>query len=97
MSWFEAAGTGTVYSFTIVTRGAGAYREAGPYVVAYVELDEGPRMMTNIVESPPEEVFVGQRVRVVFTPTGDGTALPRFDPSPCPMPPRPNIAASHGG
>lgn len=80
VSWFDAAGTATVYTYTVVTKGAGAYRDAGPYVVAFVELDEGPRMMTNIVDTPPQAVFVGQRVRVVFTPTGDGTALPRFRP-----------------
>ena len=34
--------------------------------------------MTNIVDVPPDSVFVGQRVEVVFTPTEDGTALPRF-------------------
>jgi uncharacterized OB-fold protein len=80
VSWFDAAGTATVYTYTIVTKGAGTYRDAGPYVVAFVELDEGPRMMTNIVDTPPQAVFVGQRVRVVFTPTDDGTALPRFRP-----------------
>ena len=78
VSWFDAAGTGTLYTFTIVSKGAGAYRDAGPYVVAFVELDEGPRMMTNIVDTPPESLFVGQRVTVVFTPTDDGNALPRF-------------------
>jgi uncharacterized OB-fold protein len=80
VSWFDAAGTGTVYTFTIVTKGGGAYRDAGPYVVAFVELDEGPRLMTNIVDTPPESVAVGQRVAVVFAPTVDGTALPRFRP-----------------
>jgi uncharacterized OB-fold protein len=78
VSWFDAAGTGTVYTYTIVTRGAGPFRDAGPYVVAFVELDEGPRLMTNIVDGPPESVFVGQRVEVIFTATEDGTALPRF-------------------
>jgi uncharacterized protein len=80
VSWFDAAGTGTVYTFTIVTKGGGAFRDAGPYVVAFVELDEGPRLMTNIVDTPPESVTVGQRVAVVFAPTSDGTALPRFRP-----------------
>jgi hypothetical protein len=80
VSWFDASGRGTVYTFTIVTKGAGAYSDAGPYVVAFVELDEGPRVMTNIVGTPPEAVYVGQRVGVVFTPTDDGTALPRFQP-----------------
>ena len=78
VSWFDAAGTGTVYTYTIVTKGTGSYRDAGPYVVAFVELDEGPRLMTNIVDTPTDSVAVGQRVTVVFTPTEDGTALARF-------------------
>jgi uncharacterized OB-fold protein len=81
-SWFDAAGTGHVYSFTVSRRGEGAYREAAPYVLAYVELDEGPRLMTNIVDCDPETVSVGQRVRVVFDDTGEGSALIRFAPDP---------------
>ena len=80
-SWFEAAGTGHVYSYTISRRGEGPYREAAPYVLAYVELDEGPRLMTNIVDCDPETVTVGQRVNVVFDDTGEGSALIRFRPA----------------
>jgi uncharacterized OB-fold protein len=79
-SWEEAAGTGTVYSFTITRRGQGPWRDAGPYVMAYVELDEGPRMLTNIVDCPVEAVLIGQRVTVVFHDAGEGAALPRFRP-----------------
>lgn len=80
-SWFEASGRGTVYSYTITRRGQGAYRDAGPYVLAYVELDEGPRMMTNIIGCDPESVAIGMPVRVAFTDTGQGSALPRFTPA----------------
>lgn len=81
----EVRGTGSVYSFTISRRGAGAYRAAAPYVLAYVELDDGPRVMTNIVDVDPEAVTVGQRVEVVFEPVlADGVAtgdrIPRFRP-----------------
>jgi uncharacterized OB-fold protein len=78
--WIEASGRGTVYSFTVVRRGAGAYRDAGPYVLAYVELAEGPRVMTNIVDCDPELINIGDRVEVVFHDTGQGAALPRFRP-----------------
>jgi len=84
VSWIPASGRGTVYSFTINRRGQAdlsAYTEAGVYVLAYVELDEGPRMMTNIVDCDPESVRIGQRVQVVFHDTGEGTALPRFRPA----------------
>jgi uncharacterized OB-fold protein len=80
-SWFEASGQGAVYSFTVSHRGEGPYREAAPYVLAYVELDEGPRLMTNIVDCEPGAVSIGQRVRVVFDDTGEGNALIRFAPA----------------
>lgn len=81
VSWFEASGRGRIHSFTVTRRGQGAYRSAGPYVLAYVELDEGPRMMTNVVDADPEALAVGQAVTVVFSDTGEGTALPRFRPA----------------
>jgi uncharacterized OB-fold protein len=80
VSWFEASGLGTIYTFTVARRGAGMWADAAPYVVASVELDEGPRMLTNIVDCDPESVEIGQRVQVVFHDTGEGTALPRFRP-----------------
>lgn len=82
VTWEEAAGTGTVYSFTIVRRGAlGPYAGGSPYVLAYVELDEGVRMMTNIVEIDEAELRIGLPVRAVFHDTGDGAALPRVEPA----------------
>jgi uncharacterized OB-fold protein len=84
VSWIEASGRGSIYSFTVNRRGQAdlsAYKEAGPYVLAYVELDEGPRVMTNIVDCDPDTVKIGQRVQVVFHNTGEGTALPRFRPA----------------
>ena len=81
LEWFEASGRGTVYSFTVVRRGAtGAYRDAAPYVLAYVELEEGPRLMTNIVDCDVDAVRIGDEVRAVFHPTDEGPALVRFRP-----------------
>ena len=79
-SWLEVSGWGTVYSYTVNYRGEGAYRDRGPYVLAYVELDEGPRMMTNIVDAGDTGVAVGMPVEMVFHDTGEGSALPRFRP-----------------
>jgi uncharacterized OB-fold protein len=81
VSWFDASGRGTIYSFSIIRKGQGQYREAGPYVLAYVELEEGPRVMTNIVDCDPESLEVGQAVRVVWHDTGEGSALDRFTPA----------------
>ncbi len=80
VSWFEASGRGRVYSYTICRRGADEYREAGAFVLAYVELAEGPRVMTNIVECDPEKLSVGAEVEAVFHPAGDKACLLRFRP-----------------
>ncbi len=83
VTWVEVSGRGTVYSFTVNRRGAADlpdYRNVGVYVLAYVELEEGPRMMTNIVDCDPDSVRIGQPVEVVFHDTGQGNALPRFRP-----------------
>ena len=79
--WFEASGLGRIYSYTVNHRGEGAYRDSSPFVLAYVELDEGPRMMTNIVGADPADLAVGLPVQVVFHDTGEGAALPRFRPA----------------
>jgi uncharacterized OB-fold protein len=78
--WFEAAGRGRIYSYTVNHRGEGVYQGVPQFVLAYVELDEGPRVMTNIVGADPGELAVGLPVEVVFHDTGDGAALPRFQP-----------------
>jgi uncharacterized protein len=78
--WHEVSGRGSIYSYTVNYRGEGAYQGSPPFVLAYVELDEGPRMMTNIVEADGAELAVGLPVEVVFHDTGDVAALPRFRP-----------------
>ena len=77
VEWVEASGRGTVYSFTVVQRGAGPWTPHAPYVVAYVELDEGPRVMTNVVGTDPDAVHIGDRVTAVFEPA-DSTKVLRF-------------------
>jgi uncharacterized protein len=81
LTWFDASGRGRVYSYTVNRRGMGEYREASPYVLAYVELEEGPRVLTNVVDCDPESVRIGDAVRAVFHPAGDGVALVRFAPA----------------
>ena len=78
--WVELSGHGTIYSFTEVHRGDGAYAGSGSFVLAYVELAEGPRIMTNIVEYPSGDLRIGQEVEVVFHAAGNGTGVPRFRP-----------------
>ena len=82
MTWTVMSGTGTVYTHS-VTRAGGSrsWREQLPFVLAYVQLDEGPTMLTNIVDCDPDTVEVGMAVTAVFDDTGEGTALIRFKPA----------------
>ena len=81
LSTFDASGKSVVYSFTIVRKGAMNYKDVAPFVIAYVELEEGPRVMTNIVDCDPDSVEVGMSVSMVFHDTGAGNALYRFRPA----------------
>jgi uncharacterized OB-fold protein len=78
---FDAAGTGTVYSFTVVRRGNGDWRDAAPFVLAYVELDEGPRVLTNIVDCDPDDVHIDMPVTLLWHDTGENSSLYRFRPA----------------
>jgi uncharacterized OB-fold protein len=80
VDWFEASGSGSIYSYTIVRRGEGAYRETPFYVLALVDLREGPRVLTNIIDCDPAQLHVGQSVSAVFCDAGDCAALLRFRP-----------------
>lgn len=72
--WQDSPGTGVVYSFSTMGQGDAAY------TMAYVTLDEGVTVMTNLVDCDPSQVTIGQKVRVVFTPTEGGHAVPLFTP-----------------
>ena len=78
--WFEASGRGTIYTYTVVHKGNGPWAKYVPYVAAYVELEEGPRVMTNIVGVDPATVEVGMPVEVVWEDTGEGPKYYRFTP-----------------
>jgi len=81
VGWIDAAGTGTLYTYSVVrSNDLAAFRERVPYVVAMVDLDEGPRMETNIVGCPLDELRVGMRVTVAFEDEGE-IVLPRFRPA----------------
>jgi hypothetical protein len=58
----------------------GPYRGAEPYVLAYVELEEGPRVLTNLVDCDPQAIAIGDPVQAVFAETGAGPSLVRFSP-----------------
>jgi uncharacterized OB-fold protein len=79
---FVASGRGTVYSFTITLQNVvPQFRGACPYVLAYVDLEEGIRLLTNIVGCDPESVQIGMALKVDFVATSPGLAVPRFIPA----------------
>ena len=81
VTYTEVSGRGTVYSFSVMRRGQGPFRDVAPYVLAMVQLAEGPTMMTNLVDCDPEAITVGQAVHVVFEPVdGSDDKIPRWAP-----------------
>jgi uncharacterized OB-fold protein len=78
----DASGRGTIYSYTVIAhREVSPFKDWLPYVVALVELDEGPRLVTNVVGCEPNEVRVGQRVEEVFERIDESVTLPKFKPA----------------
>lgn len=78
MQWVEASGRGTVHSMTVVRRAPSvAFRDKVPYVVALIDLEDGPRMLANILGPNAEHAQIGQSVEVMFE-MRDGGAIPQF-------------------
>ena len=86
VSVFAASGRGTLYSYVINHRAPPNSGFEPPYSIAVVELEEGPRLMTNIVETPqtPEALVLDMPVEVVFEDFGDEITLPLFRPAGAP-------------
>jgi uncharacterized OB-fold protein len=84
-TWRVSKGLGTVYTFTVIMQSRHpAFAPLGPYAVAYVDLDEGFRMMTNIVgvQDPTKDIQCGMRVKLRWEDQGEGeVSLPMFEPA----------------
>ena len=81
LDWMRASGRGKVYSYTIVRRAMNpAFAAEVPYVFAIVELEEGPRVTTNIVNCPPEEVRVDMPVKAAYDRVTAEISLLKFEP-----------------
>ncbi len=79
LEWTKATGKGVVYSFTVMHRAPmPAFIKRVPYVVALIDLEEGPRMMANILGDDALETKVGDRVSVCFEERAGGLKLPQF-------------------
>src|SRR5262249_60535827 len=81
LGWRELSGAGAVYTYTVVRHATHvALADQVPYVVAIVELAEGPRLVTRITGCTPDQVRVGMQGRVRFRPVADGVKLAYFEP-----------------
>ena len=84
-TWHVSKGTGTVYTFSVVMQSRHpAFAELGPYAIAYIDLDEGFRMMSNVVgvQDPIRDIHCGMRVKLRWEDQGEGgISLPLFEPA----------------
>jgi Predicted nucleic-acid-binding protein containing a Zn-ribbon len=82
VEWLPVSGKARLYSWIVVRHPIprDIYAADVPYVVALVDLDEGGRMPTNLVEVDPDAVFAGMVLEVVFDRVTDAIALPKFRP-----------------
>jgi uncharacterized OB-fold protein len=81
LQWEKSSGKGKIYSYSVVHAYAPtAFSKDVPYIVAVVELDEGVRMMSSIVQCNPEEIQCDIPVEVVFEKVTDEITLPKFKP-----------------
>lgn len=81
LGWFKSTGLGTVYSFTIIHQVAHlGFESEVPYVYAIIDLDDGARMISNVVNIDPSAVDVGMRVKVTFDDVTPEISIPKFEP-----------------
>ena len=81
LSWIEASGLASLYTFTVIRLVFHpAFEQLVPYNVAVVQLDEGPFMVTNVVEIENEELEIGMSLQVVFDDVAEGVGVPMFAP-----------------
>jgi len=81
VDWYEASGRGTVYTYsTVYVNDLPPFPSQVPYVAAVVELEEGPRMMTRLVECTGDDITIGMKVEVAFEPFDDEHKMAVFRP-----------------
>ena len=81
VEWAKSSGRGTVYSFTICHRPAPGFENDVPYNVALIELEEGVRMMSTVVECPLDDLRIGMPLEAVFDDVTPEVTLPKFRPA----------------
>jgi uncharacterized OB-fold protein len=85
VAWEEASGDAVLYTWSVVHQNdLPPFPEQVPYVAAVVDLAEGPRLMTNVVECDPATLAVGMALRVAYEARTDEVTVPVFIPAPAP-------------
>jgi hypothetical protein len=80
-TWTPTSGRGRIFSYVVYHRVYHpGFADEVPYAVAVIELDEGPRMISNVVGIPPDKLVCDMKVEVVYHPITPGITLPRFKP-----------------
>ena len=84
LAWTQLSGRGEVFAFTVIREVVGralrGFEKDIPYVTAWIDLEEGPRICSNVVGCPIEKVAIGMAVEAVFEEAGSGIFLPKFRP-----------------
>ena len=80
VNWFTASGKGTLFSYVINHRAPKGFE--APYIIAVVQLEEGPRMMSNLVDcaQTPDELEIDMPLEVTFIKATDEISIPQFRP-----------------
>jgi uncharacterized protein len=82
VAWIEASGRATMYTYSVVrSNGLAPFADRVPYIVAIVELEEGPRLATNIVDCDEGDLCIGMDLTVTWRPLDDEFTAPVFRPA----------------
>ena len=81
LDWVSSSGRGTIRTFTVIRHPVSkAYADEVPYVIALIQLEEGPTMMSSLLACDPESVAIGTAVEVVFEQWSEAITMPKFQP-----------------
>lgn len=80
LEWREVSGKGSVYSYTVTHIPTAGFEDKVPYALAIVYLDEGVRMLANVIHAAPDDVRIGMRVKVCWEEIGDDAVYFAFEP-----------------
>ena len=77
--WVKSSGKGTVFTWTVAARAMHpAFVDAGPYAPVIIEMDEGVRLVSELIDCEPADLEVGMRIEVAFAKVSDEVTLPKF-------------------